>query len=634
MIVGTAGHIDHGKTTLVHALTGVDTDRLKEEKSRGISIELGYAYQPLEDGGVLGFVDVPGHERFIHTMLAGAAGIDFALLVVAADDGVMPQTREHLSILNLLGIERGAVALTKIDRVEAARTAEVERDLQRMLADTALAGAPVFPVSAADGQGVDALRAHLHEAAQAMPQARGEGGFRLVVDRSFTLKGTGTVVTGTVFAGRVAVGDEAVVTPSGKPVRIRSLHVMNRPAQAGQAGQRCALNLHGVSKDEVARGDWIVAPRLHAPTARFDVRLSLSPQAPAALTHWAPVHLHLGAAHVMARVALLEGERLAPGEGALAQLVADRPLGALHGDRFIVRDADARHTLGGGIVLDPEAPARKRKTPLRLAELAALDIPDTAQRLRCLLGLRGLDLDRLAVHWNCSDPAAHLPADSTLVRAGHETWAFSAAHWVRLQDALRAGLAAFHERFPDELGPDAARARRMFLPTLPAAAFLALTAALLAAGTLQRSGSWLHLPTHSIALTREEDALYQRIRPWLTEAAFDPPWTRDLARMSGKDEASMRRLLQKLARQGKLYQVVRDLFYLPESVAQLATLVQELEHLGGETRAAEFRDRSGLSRKRAVQVLEFFDRVGYTRRVREAHRLRNADMFGRAEHAA
>ena len=634
MIVGTAGHIDHGKTTLVHALTGVDTDRLKEEKARGISIELGYAYQPLANGGVLGFVDVPGHERFIHTMLAGAAGIDFALLVVAADDGVMPQTREHLAILDLLGIERGAVALTKIDRADASRIADVEHDLQRLLAGTTLAGMPVFPVSAVSGEGVAALLDHLHQAAHAMPDASEAGGFRLAVDRSFTLKGAGTIVTGTVFAGRVEVGDELAVTPSGKRVRVRSLHVMNRPAQTGQDGQRCALNLHGAGKDEIARGDWIVAPHLHAPTARFDVRLHLSPQAPAALAHWAPVHLHLGAAHVMARVALLEGEHLAPGESALAQLVADRPLGALHGDHFIVRDADARHTLGGGVVLDPDAPARKRKTPLRLAELAALDIPDTAQRLRALLGLRGLDLVRLAMHWNHDGLDSVLPPDSTRVLGCHETWAFSAAHWARLQDTLRTGLVAFHERFPDELGPDAARARRMFLPTLPAAAFAALTDGLLAAGTLQRSGPWLHLPTHSIALTREEEALYQRIRPWLAEAAYDPPWVRDLARMSGKDEASMRRLLQKLARQGKLYQVVRDLFYLPESVAQLATMVQELEHVSGETRAAEFRDRSGLSRKRAVQVLEFFDRVGYTRRVREAHRLRNADMFGRMEHAA
>jgi selenocysteine-specific elongation factor len=487
---------------------------------------------------------------------------------------------------------------------------------------------PLFPVSGVNGQGIDALRNHLHEAAQAMPQAGREGGFRLAVDRSFTLKGAGTIVTGTVFAGSVEVGDELLVSPSGKPVRLRSLHVMNRPAQSGTAGQRCALNLGGVGKDEIARGDWIVAPRLHAPTARFDVQLALLPQAPAALSHWAPVHLHLGAAHVMARVALLEGDSLAPGGRALAQLVADRSIGALHGDRFILRDADARHTLGGGQVLDPDAPARKRKTPLRLAELAALQTHDTAQRLAHLLEIQGVDLDRLAVHWNRDRLADALPSDSTLVCGSHENWAFSGPHWKSLQEKLRADMVGFHEQFPDELGPDAARARRMFMPRLPATAFAALTEELLVAGTLQRSGPWLHLPTHRIALTQEEEGLYQRIRPWLAEASFDPPWVRDLAKRAGRDEGSMRRLLQKLARQGKLYQVVRDLFYLPEAVAQLAALVQELEHASGETRAAEFRDRSGLSRKRAIQVLEFFDRVGYTRRVREAHRLRNADMFG------
>ena len=634
MIVGTAGHVDHGKTTLVHALTGVDTDRLKEEKARGISIELGYAYQPLADGGALGFVDVPGHERFIHTMLAGAAGIDFVLLVVAVDDGVMPQTREHLDILHLLGITRGAVALTKTDRVDEARVTAVERDLQRWLTDTALAGMPVFPVSATAGHGVDALRRYLHETAQVMQPAGVGGGFRLAVDRSFSLKGIGTVVTGTVFAGRVEVGDELRVTPSGQTVRLRGLHVMNQPAPVGHAGQRCALNLHGVGKEEIARGDWIVAPRLHVPTARFDVRLTLAPQAPAALVHWTPVHLHLGAAHVMARVALLEGERLAPGESMLAQLVTDRPLGALHGDRFIVRDADARRTLGGGTVLDPDAPARKRKTPLRLAELAALETRDPAPRLAHLLDLGGVDLQKRAVHWNRDDLAEFLPADSTRVHAGHEDWAFSGAHWTSLKDKFSADLGGFHERFPDEQGPEAARARRMFFPKLPAPAFAALAEALMADGGLQRSGPWLHLPTHTVALNRDDEALWQRILPWLAESPLDPPWMRDLARRAGRDEAVMRRLLQKLASQGRLYQVVRDLFYLPETLARLAAVVRELEQLTGETRAAEFRDRTGLGRKRAIQVLEFFDRVGFTRRVRETHRLRNPDMFRREEHAA
>ena len=632
MIVGTAGHIDHGKTTLVRALTGVDTDRLAEEKARDISIELGYAYQPLQGGGVLGFVDVPGHERFIHTMLAGAAGIDFALLVLAADDGVMPQTREHLAILDLLGVTRGAVALTKIDRVDTARIGDVTRDARNLLAGTALGGSPVFPVAAVSGQGLGALRDHLHAEAQTRQGTDAAGSFRLAVDRSFTLKGAGTVVTGTVFSGRVEVGDELVVTPSGKSVRLRSLHVMNQPAQSGQAGQRCALNLAGIARDEIARGDWIVAPRLHAPTTRFDVRLHLSPQAPAALAHWAPVHLHLGAAHVMARVALLEGETLVPGESMLAQLVADQPLGALNGDRFILRDAAARHTLGGGTVLDPDAPVRKRKTPQRLAELAGLEGSAPAERLARLLDLGGVDLNRRAVHWNRNDLAAQLPAGSTRVHAGQEDWAFSGAHWTRLREKLCADLAGFHELFPDERGLEVARARRMFFPRLSAPVFAVLAESLVNDGSLQRSGAWLHLSTHALVLSRDDEALWQRIQPWLGESPFDPPWMRDLANRTARDEAAMRRLLQKLARQGRLYQVVRDLFYLPEAVAQLAAQVQELEYASGETRAAEFRDKSGLSRKRAIQVLEFFDRVGYTRRVREAHRLRNPELFGGGAH--
>lgn len=628
MIVGTAGHIDHGKTALVHALTGVDTDRLAAEKARGISIELGYAYQPLDTGEVLGFVDVPGHERFIHTMLAGAAGIDFALLVVAADDGVMPQTREHLAILDLLGITHGAVALTKVDRVDAARLEQATREIRSLLGATALADSPVYAVSAVAGVGVAALRAHLHAAAQAMPHTDEAGGFRLAVDRSFSLKGAGTVVTGTVFAGRVAVGDELMVTPSGRPVRLRGLHVMNRADREGRTGQRCALNLAGVAKDEIARGDWIVSPRLHVPTARFDVRLELSPALPVPLVHWAPVHLHLGASHVMARVALLEGERLAPGESMLAQLVCNAPVGALNGDRFILRDAEARHTLGGGRVLDPAAPARKRKTPARRAELAALELPDAAQRLARLLDLGGVNLNACAIHWNRSDLAGQLPAGAVRVSTAHEDWAFSAAHWAGLAEKLLAELAGFHARFPDEQGPETARARRMFFPKLAVPVFSALIEALVDDGRLQRSGAWLHLPAHSVELSPEDEALWQRIRPWLAEAPFDPPWMRDLAKRAGRDEAAMRRLLQKLARQGKLYQVVRDLFYLPEAVARLAGMVQDLEHASGEARAAEFRDTSGLGRKRAIQVLEFFDRVGYTRRVRNAHRLRNAGMFG------
>lgn len=630
MIIGSAGHIDHGKTALVRALTGVETDRLKEEKARGITIELGYAYQALDNGDVLGFVDVPGHERFIHTMLAGAAGIDFALLVVAADDGVMPQTREHLDLLDLLGVQQGAVALTKIDRVDAARVAEVSGEIHALLAPTHLAGASLFPVCSLDGQGIPALLAHLRQQAQVQPVRPAEGGFRLAVDRCFSLKGTGTVVTGTVFAGLAAVGDELTVTPTGRSTRLRGMHVMNRSAREGRAGQRCALNLAGIDQDEIQRGAWIVAPRLHAPSDRFDVRLHLSAHAPHALKHWAPAHLHLGASHVMARVALLEGDLLAPGGSALAQLVTDHPIAALLGDRFILRDADARHSLGGGRVLDPWGPARKRKTPERLAELAALEQADPGARLARLLeaAVWGLDLGRLGIAWNCSDLGTRLPATARAITVAGTNLAFAEAHWHRLGDMLLAGLAAFHRQFPDELGPDSARARRMILPRLAAPAFTALLTGLIAEDRLRRSGPWLHLPEHRISLTPQEQTLSQRILPWLNETAYDPPWARDLAKRAGIEEARMRQLLQKLARQGEVYQVVRDLCYTPETVRELAGTLRDLEQSQGEIRAAAFRDHTGIGRKRCIQLLEFFDRVGYTRRTGETHRLRNPDMFG------
>ena len=630
MIVGTAGHIDHGKTLLVQALTGVDTDRLKEEKARGISIELGYAYQPLDNGEVLGFIDVPGHERFIHTMLAGASGIDFGLLVVAADDGVMPQTREHLDILNLLGVARGAVALTKIDRVEHARVQEVEREVRTLLVNTTLEHAPIFPLSAVSGEGVAELRTSLHDAAKGFRMRASQGGFRLAVDRSFSLQGIGTVVTGTVFSGHVRIGDELFTTPGGKPARVRSLHVQNRVANEGSAGQRCALNLVGTDKDEVARGDWIVAQALHAPTDRFDARLTLSVNSPHALKHWAPVHLHLGASHVVARVALLDTEHLAAGGSAFAQLVLDQPIGALYGDAFILRDADARNTLGGGRVLDPWGPPRRRRAPERLAELTAMLNEDPRKRLEELLAAAewGLDCGRIACSWNLTGFGELLPDKVRVVEGGKQSFAFDARHWQALETRLLGQLADYHQRFPDELGIDAGRARRMFLTKLPEAAFTALIQDMLQAGHLARNGAWLHLPDHAVSLSAQEQGLYERLLPALLDTPFDPPWVRDLARRSGLDEGRVRQLMIKLARQGKLYQVVRDLFYTPDALTKLSTILLDLEAQLGAVRAADLRDRCGVGRKRTVQILEFFDRVGYTRRTGETHRVRNPQMFG------
>ncbi|MEO7403811.1 MAG: selenocysteine-specific translation elongation factor, partial [Burkholderiales bacterium] len=396
MIVATAGHVDHGKTSLVRALTGIDTDRLPEEKRRGLTIDLGFAYLPSAQAGTIGFVDVPGHERFVHNMLAGVGGIDVAMLIVAADDGPMPQTREHLAILDLLGVPRGVVALTKIDRVAAERIEEVEAEIIELLEGTTLAGSPIFKVAAPSNVGVDALVAHLHALARDLLPRTPRGNFRLAVDRAFTVAGAGLVVTGTVVAGRVAVGETVRAQLAGVTARIRSLHAQNAKAEVGQVGERCALNLTSTERglDQVARGDWVVGAGAPEPAARIDIRLRILKSEARALAHWTPVHVHLGANDVTGRVALLEAKSIAPGANGLAQLVLDRPLAGAFGDRLIIRDQSARRTIGGGYVLDMLAPGRGRAKPERLLYLRAIDQIDSSEALRAALALGGAPVDR------------------------------------------------------------------------------------------------------------------------------------------------------------------------------------------------------------------------------------------------
>ena len=632
MIIGTAGHIDHGKTALIKALTGVDADRLKEEKARGITIDLGYAYAPLPDGTVLGFIDVPGHERFVHNMLAGATGIDLALLVVAADDGVMPQTREHLEILDLLGIARGAVALTKIDRADAARVAKVQADIGQLLAGTTLAGSPVFRVSNVTSEGVAALRAHLGSAAATTRAGADDGNFRLAVDRCFTLEGHGTVVTGTVFAGRVRVGDKLWLSPRGTEVRVRGIHAQNRESQEGQVGQRCALNLAGVDKNDIARGDWLLEPAAHAPTDRLDAWLRVPASASRPLRHWMPVHLHLGAADVLAHVALLEATSLAPGASGFAQLVLEQPIGALHGDRFILRDQSGQTTVAGGSVLDPFAPARKTRTPERLAVLEALRAPAATPALTHLLdsAASGVDLAWFARSYNLRAIAADaLYADSpmTVVNANGKRFGFAPARWQDFEQALLAALVAEHQRAPELLGLEARRLRRLATPELAWEVFSALVAQLLNEKRVVRHGPWLHLPTHRITLTPAEDKLWRAIAPLLRATPFQPPWVRDIAATLKTPEAQVRALLKRVTLIGDSYEVLHDRFFTREAVTQLAQIAAELDAANGEVRAAEFRDRIGSGRKLAIQILEYFDRTGYSRRIGDAHRMRDPALL-------
>lgn len=617
MIIGTAGHIDHGKTTLVRALTGVDTDRLPEEKARGITIDLGYAYRPGPSGEPIGFVDVPGHERLVHNMLAGAGGVDFALLVVAADDGPMPQTREHLQILDLLGIRDGVVAISKIDLVPPARRREVEAEVKALIAKTSLKDALVLPVSAVTGEGVDDLWAYLAELSSDAAARAATRRFRLAIDRAFSIAGAGTVVTGTVMAGHVKPGDRLFVSPAKLEVRVRGIHAQGAPAEEGHVGQRCAVNLAGISREQVKRGDWLIEPSLHGPTDRLDVELRLLAAEPRALRHWTPVHLHIGAAHVTARVALLEASVLEPGSTGLAQLVLDAPVAALGQDKLILRDISATRTIGGGRVLDPVPPNRGRRRPERLALLAALADPDDEAAYRGALSAAGGVLD-LAWFERIRNLGPEAPPPDVKVA----TYGFDPAAWASLAAAVNTALAAHHAEKPESPGLDENRLRLALARRWPKPVFHAALVELGREKKIAQEGGFLRLPGHAVRLLPAEEKLWERVAPRLAAERFQPPRVRDLAELLAADENALRQMLRRAAKLGRVVQIAPDHFFLRASAAEMAHLLAELSSGGQATvTAAGFRDRLGTGRKVAIQVLEFFDRAGITARIGDERRV-------------
>ncbi|MDF0731320.1 selenocysteine-specific translation elongation factor [Pseudomonas entomophila] len=635
MIVGTAGHIDHGKTALLQALTGQAGDQRQEERARGMTIDLGYRYAALAEGAPLtGFIDVPGHERFIHNMLAGAHGIDLVLLVVAADDGVMPQTREHLAIIELLGIPQALVAISKCDRVELARLAEVRARVDALLASGPYAGAPQFALSSVTGEGVEALRQALLEAAAQVRQRSVRGGFRLAIDRAFAVAGAGLVVTGTALAGRVSAGDTLLLGKAGKPVRVRGLHAQNQAALVAEAGQRVALNLSAerLAVEQVHRGDWLVPEWLHAPSTRVDIELALLPGELRAFEHFSAVHVHLGTQDVTARVALLEGETLAAGRRMFAQLLLNAPLQAAHGDRLVLRDQRAQRTLGGGRVLDPFAPSRQRRSEARLRQLQVLrDATSLEQALPALLEAApsGLDPQRLERQFNRLRETWQVPDSVQVVATRQGPVLFDRAQWRALKAQVLAQLAAFHEQEPDQLGPDRDRLRRFCALALERPAFVSLLDELLGEGAVASTGPWLHLPGHKVQLSEVDTLLWNRLQPRLLAGAFDPPWVRALAVDEALAEADVRLLLRKLARLGLVHQVVRDLFYPEETIQRMAGLLLQQSTRTPIVQVAAFRDMLGIGRKRSVQVLEYFDRIGLTRRVGDQRYIRADSALAR-----
>ncbi|MDA2942812.1 selenocysteine-specific translation elongation factor [Enterobacter cloacae] len=611
MIIATAGHVDHGKTTLLQAITGVNADRLPEEKKRGMTIDLGYAYWPQPDGRVLGFIDVPGHEKFLSNMLAGVGGIDHALLVVACDDGVMAQTREHLAILQLTGNPQLTVALTKADRVDATRINEVREAVQATLREYGFTDAALFETVATEGRGIDALRQHLQQLSSR--EHASDHRFRLAIDRAFTVKGAGLVVTGTALSGEVKVGDTVWLTGINKPMRVRGLHAQNQPVDHAHAGQRIALNIAGdAEKAQLNRGDWLLSEAPPEPSER--VIVSLQTHIP--LSQWQPLHIHHAASHITGRVSLLEND--------LAELVFDTPLWLADNDRLVLRDISARETLAGARVVTLNPPRRGKRKPEYLQWLSAL-----AQASNDKAALE-VHLERGAVSLTDFAWARQLSNEGLLpltrqpgfIQAGNNLLnAPVAACWQR---KVLHTLATYHEQHQDEPGPGRERLRRMALPMEDDALVLLLIENMRESGVIKSHHGWLHLPDHKAGFTAEQEAIWQKVAPLFGD---EPWWVRDLARETNTDEQVMRQVLRHAAQQGLIVAIVKDRYYRNDRIVAFASLIRELDQARGSTCAADFRDRLNVGRKLAIQILEYFNRIGFTRRRGNDHLLRDSLLF-------
>ncbi len=612
IIVGTAGHIDHGKTALVQALTGVDTDRLAEEKRRGISIELGFAHLQLTKDIRVGFVDVPGHERFVKNMLAGVGGIDLVMLVVAADESVKPQTREHFDICRLLGLRSGLVALTKADLVDADLLDLARLEVEEFVAGSFLEGAPVVAVSAKTGQGLDELRSALRDLAAAASEKDASRHFRLPVDRTFAMKGFGRVVTGTLISGAVRIEDDVEVHPLGESVRVRGIQVHGEEAKRAAAGQRTALNLAGPAAGRVERGMTLTAPGLFRPTRTVDSRFQLLASAKP-LKNRAPVHFHAGTSEVIAEARLLESTApLEPGRTAFVRFLLREPVLLLPGDRFIVRMFSPVTTIGGGTVLDPAPPPRiRRAAAAKRLEVLAAD--DPAGHLSLLVGEAefGLGLPELIgrTGWTEGEIRRALADPRFVAFETPQLWLVDRERHEGHVRRLRTVLRDFHGAEPLKPGISKEELRSREFPGAPG---FYLDAILAATPDVVAEGEIVRLASHKLRLQEDEDAALQKIEAAFERAGLRVPATREVLASSGVDTARARNLLQVLLRRGNLIKVSEGLVFHATAIGELRSLLAR--HRGERFKVSLFKEWTDISRKYAIPLLEYLDRERITRR--------------------
>lgn len=617
MIIVTSGHVDHGKTALLQALTGTHTAHLPEEKKRGMTIDLGYAYLPIEQGKILGFIDVPGHEKFLANMLAGLGGIHYAMLIVAADEGFKQQTKEHLAILRLLQVEQIILVITKADRAEKSQIEQLIAQIQQDYPD--LMKNPYFVTSAKNHVGIDELRQYLSQLANL---AHVDAPFRYAIDRVFSVKGAGTVVTGTAFSGKVKIDDELYLS-SGEKVRVKNIHAQNQASYEGISGQRLALNLNvDLDRISIERGNWLFSQPPLQPTERITVWVNSE----VSLNESQPIHLYHAAARTTGKLNLLQQKSMPAQQQGLAEIILDNPLFLCYADKLILRSGDAKVVIAGAKVLEIDSPKRYKRNEMRLDYLKRLvQSEHVAQRLKYYL--------HQPAQWKKLAWIEQLDTNSLfhLIQQNgdllFQDWAFNADYQQQQKDKILTALADYHQQHSDQLGVSKARLYRIVAVNQPEKLIYYFIEQLLEENLLQQTRGWFHLPEHKICFSEEEQQLWKSVLTQFDLQAGQAIWVRDLAMALDIPESLMRNFLYKAGKQGYLTAVVKDRFFLTEDIYAYARLIKQLIAEQGSFSVNQLRDQLNWGRKMTVQLVEYYDRCGFLRRKGNVHILRDGDVF-------
>lgn len=622
MVIGTAGHIDHGKTALVKALTGIDTDRLKEEKKRGISIELGFAPFDLPDGQRAAIVDVPGHERFIRHMLAGAFGIDMVLLVIAADEGIMPQTREHLDIIELLGVNKGIIVVSKIDLVDEEWLMLVEDDIRQYMGRTILRDAPVIPVSAVTRQGIPELTREIMGIAAELEEKPVSGQARLPIDRVFTMPGFGTVVTGTLWSGQVRTGDNLELMPVQKPVKIRTLQVHREKVDTALAGQRVAVNLQGVEVADIKRGYWLASPGFLTPSFRVDTHLHLLASGTRTLKNWNRIRFHLGTDEAMGRIVLLDRDELIPGEAAYAQIVLEKPVVAYKGDRFVIRYYSPVSTIGGGTIIDPAAPKQKRFREDVLEEMVMKGEGNLYDVLLHELDSNPgviINLDDLAKK-SAAEPAQVRDELSQLIE-DEKVLELKGYGYIstRVLEQMKAGivesLGNFHRQYTLRPGYPKEEMRSRHFKKMEGKAFNLILKLWEDNGVLSNRNNQLQLNGFVPRPNDREQKWINHILEAMSRELFAPPALEELKKETQIPEIDFQEIINFLVNSGQLVKINQEIYVSRRALERGKEILQEYFQKEQELNLGTARDLFNTSRKYALPLIEYFDKLRYTRRV-------------------